>query len=195
MIKMHERSLFRILLRSQWWVSALIAAAVFIAVRQFMPDYAALFATFPFTGIALYTGWRELRAPSTKRVAAILDAVRAMSWQEFSALCEASFRRDGYAVGPFEGDAADFRLHKEGRVVLASCKRWKVAQAGIAPLERLHQASEAEGAHECLFLAAAALSPNAQQFAAQKGMRLLGEAGLAQFVAGSMKTILPVSRT
>lgn len=193
MIKMHDRSLFKILLRSQWWVSALIAVAIFIVVRQFMPDFAALFATFPFTGIALYTGWRQFRAPSGERIADSLARLREMPWQEFSELCEAAFRRDGYAVEAFAGGAADFKLHRQGRVVLASCKRWKIAQAGIAPLRELHAAKEAAGAHECVYLAAGGLSPNAQQFAEKNGIRLLADAGLAQFAASELKRARPAA--
>ena len=95
---MAKRSLFAILSRSPWWVSVLIATAVFMVVRQFMPDYAALASTLPFLGIAGYAGWRQSRVPNPERVAEALAALRAMSWQEFAAIMEAAFRSDGYAV-------------------------------------------------------------------------------------------------
>jgi restriction system protein len=180
---MAKRSLFAILSRSPWWLSVLIAAAVFMAVRQFMPDYAALAATLPFLGIAGYAGWRQSRVPNSERVVEVLAALRAMSWQEFSAKMEAAFRGEGYAVVALTNGAADFELRKSGRVVLAGCKRWKVAQTGIEPLRELLLAKESAGAQECIYVAAGDLSQNARQFAAQKEIRLLCDTELAQFLA------------
>ena len=178
-----KRSLFNILSRSPWWLSVLIAAAVFMAVRQFMPDYAALAATLPFLGIAGYAGWRQSRVPNPERVAEMLAALRAMSWQEFAAIMEAAFRSDGYAVAVLTRGGADFELRKSGRVVLACCKRWKVAQTGMEPLRELLLEKETAGAQECIYVTAGDLSQNARQFATQKEIRLLYEAELAQFIA------------
>ncbi len=178
-----KRGLFAILSRSPWWLSVLIAAAVFVVVRQFMPDYAALASTLPFLGIAGYAGWRQSRVPNPQRVGEVLAALRAMSWQEFAAKMEAAFRSDGYAVVALTSGAADFELRKNGRVALATCKRWKVAQTGIEPLRELFQAKETTGAQECIYVAAGDVSQNARQFAAQKEIRLLCEADLVQFIA------------
>ena len=183
MALMAKRSLFAILSRSPWWLSVLIAAALFMAVRLFMPDYVAFAATLPFLGIAGYAGWRQSRVPNPERVAEVLAALRAMSWQEFAAIMEAAFRSDGYAVAALTRGAADFELRKSGRVVLACCKRWKVAQTGIEPLRELLLAKESAGAQECIYVAAGDLSQNARQFAAQKEIRLLCDTELAQFIA------------
>jgi restriction system protein len=183
MALMAKRSLFAILSRSSWWLSVLIAAALFMAVRLFMPDYVAFAATLPFLGIAGYAGWRQSRVPNPERVAEVLAALRAMSWQEFAAIMEAAFRSDGYAVAVLTRGAADFELRKDGRFALACCKRWKVAQTGIEPLRELLLAKESAGAQECIYVAAGDLSQNARQFAAQKEIRLLCETELAQFLA------------
>ena len=180
---MAKRSLFAILLRSPWWLSVLIAAALFMAVRLFMPDYAALASTLPFLGIAGYAGWRQSRVPNPERVAEVLAALHAMSWQEFAAIMEAAFRSEGYAVATLTRSAADFELRKGGRVALAGCKRWKVAQTGIEPLRELWLAKESAGAQECIYVTAGDLSQNARQFATQKEIRLLCETELAQFLA------------
>ena len=178
-----KRSLFAILSRSPWWLSVLIAAAVFMAVRQFMPDYAALASTLPFLGIAGYAGWRQMRAPGAERGAAALAGLRALSWPAFAARIEEAFLRDGHAVIALAGSAADYELRKNGRVVLAGCKRWKVAQTGVEPLRELLQSKQAADAHECLYVTAGDLSPNARQFASQNGIRLLCEAELVEFLA------------
>jgi len=180
---MAKRSLFVILSGAPWWVSVLIAAAVFMAVRQFMPDYAALASMLPFLGIAGYAGWRQSRLLSPERAGAALTAMRAMSWPEFSANMESAFRSEGYAVVPLTRGAADFELSKSGRVALASCRRWKVAQTGIEPLRELVLAKESAGAQECIYVAAGELSQNARQFAAQHQIRLLCADELAQFFA------------
>jgi len=178
-----KRSLFSILSRSPWWLSVILAAAVFMAVRQFIPDFVALASTLPFLVIAVYAGWRQSRAPDPERAAKLLASLRAMSWQEFATVMAAGFRQEGYAVAVLARGAADFELRKSGRVALACCKRWKVAQTGVDPLRELVLAKEAAGAQECIYVAAGELSQTARQFAAQQDMRLLCEAELAQFLA------------
>jgi len=180
---MAKRSLFSILTRSPWWLSVLIAAALFMVVRQFMPDYAALASTLPFLGIAGYAAWRQSRMLSPEHADAALAALRSMSWQEFAAIMESAFRSDGYAVAILARGAADFELRKGGRVALASCKRWKAAQAGIEPLRELVLAREAAGAQECIYVSAGELSQNARQFAMQQQIRLLCDAELVQLLA------------
>jgi restriction system protein len=180
---MAKRSLFAILSRSPWWLSVLIAAAVFMLVRQFMPDYAALASTLPFLGIAAYAGWRELRVPNAERVADALAGLRALSWRDFASRIEDAFRRDGHTVVVLAGSAADYELRKNGRFALLGCKRWKVAQTGVEPLRELLNAKQAADAHECIYVTAADLSPNARQFASRNGIRLLCEAELVAFLA------------
>jgi len=180
---MARRSLFNILSHPPWWLSVLIAAALFMLVRQFMPDYAAWAATLPFLGIAGYAGWRQSRAPSAERTGATLAAARALSWQEFAAVMQTGFRGEGYAVLALNNGAADFELRRSGRVTLASCRRWKVAQTGMEPLRELFQAKETAGAQECVYVAAGNLSQNARQYAAENQIRLLCDAELAQFLA------------
>jgi len=175
-----KRSLFALLSRSPWWLSVLAAAAIFMLVRQFLTDYAALAATLPFLGIAGYAGWRQSRLPSAERVAAALAALRTMPWQEFAAIMDATFCQQGYAVLALDRGAADFELRKSGRLTLASCRRWKVAQTGIEPLRELWLATEAAHAQDCIYVATGVLSQNARQFAAEKQIRLLCEADLVQ---------------
>lgn len=183
MANLAKRSLFSILSRAPWWISVLIAAAVFMAVRQFMPDYAAVASTVPFLVIAAYAGWRQMRAPSAAGRADALAALRALSWPAFAARIEEAFRRDGHTVAAFAGSGADYALRKEGQVALAGCKRWKVAQTGVEPLRELLQAKRAAGADQCIYVTAGELSPNAHQFAQQNGIRLLHAAELVVFLA------------
>ena len=182
--RMNKNSLFAILSRSPWWVSFLIAAGLFMAVRQFLPDYAAAFSTLPFLAIAGYSGWLQFHAPSSERVVATLEGLRAMAWPEFAATMERVFRAEGFSVTAVPGEAADYVLRKDGKVALVACKRWKVAQAGVAPLRELVGAMEGVGAHECIYVAAGELSPNARDYAAKQKIRLLAGVELAQQIAG-----------
>jgi len=178
-----ERSLFFMLSRAPWWLSLLIAAALFMLVRQFMPDYAAWASTLPFLGIAAYAAWRQTRVLSPQQAAASLTQLRTLSWQEFADLMETAFRSEGYAVARLGQGTADFQLRKDGRTTLASCRRWKVAQTGVDALRELAAARDKADAAACIYAAAGDLSRNARQFAAQNNVRVLCDVELAQYLA------------
>jgi restriction system protein len=180
--QMARNSLFAVLLRSPWWTSFLVAAALFAALRMVLPWVYALCGSLPFLLIGGYAGWLQFRAPSATRVAATLAALRAMSWDDFSGAIEDAFHRDGYRVNRFGQAGADFELTREGRIALVACKRWKVARTGIEPLRELDAARRAGDAHECIYVAAGEFTDNARAFAAEKGIRLLHDAELAKLL-------------
>ena len=70
MLKLHENSLFAILLRSPWWISAMVGVGLAFVLRMFLPLEFALFGGLPFFIIAGVAGWRELKRPSGAKVAA-----------------------------------------------------------------------------------------------------------------------------
>jgi restriction system protein len=182
---MNKNSLFAILLRSPWWISIALAAGIVALTRTILSDSHAFYAFFvalPFFVVGSYAGWQQLRAPGAERIAATLEALRALSWEEFSAALEDAFRRDGYAVARLNVAGADLELTKSARVSLVGCKRWKVARAGVEPLRELHAARQAREAHECLYVAAGDITDNAREFAAGKSIRLLESAELAKLL-------------
>ena len=179
-LKMAENSLFAMLMRSPWWVSVLAALAVFGLVRLFMHEGYALFAASPFIVIALVAGWKRLRAPSGKKIAARLETLRGMPWEEFAAALEAGFRRDGYVVKRLEGGSTDFELVKDGRVSLVAAKRWKAAQTGIEPLRDLHAAG---AERDCVYVLTGEMTQNAKAFAAGKKIRLVEAAELVRLIS------------
>jgi restriction system protein len=181
-LSMAKNSLFAILLRSPWWLSGVVAAGVFMAARLALPEVYAFFAALPFMVIGVYAGARQLRVPSAARIAGTLEALRAMSWEEFSAAVEDAFRRDGYAVTRLGGAEADYELTRARRVSLVGCKRWKVARTGVEPLRELHAAMRAREAHECIYVAAGEITDNARAFAAEKAIRLVHGAELAKLL-------------
>ena len=180
--QMAKNSLFAVLLRSPWWMSVAIAAGIFAAARLVLPQVYAFFVGLPFLAIGCYAGARQLRSPSAARVAGVLEAVRAMSWDEFSGAIERAYGREGYGVTRTSGTQADFELARAGRISLVGCKRWKAARTGIEPLRELLAERRARDAHECIYVAAGEITDNALAFAAKHGIRLLRGAELAKLL-------------
>lgn len=179
---MAKQSLFAILSRSPWWLSVAVAAALFAAVRLFFPDFIALSVALPFVAVGGYAGWRQLRAPSTTKIADMLGALRAMSWEDFSTLIEEAFRHDGYTVTQLKADAVDYELSRNNRVAVVCCKRWKVARTGIAPIRDLFEAGQARNAHDFIYMVTGEFTANAREFAAEKSIRLLSDVELVRLV-------------
>jgi restriction system protein len=182
MLKLNKNSLFAILLRSPWWVSALVAIALVVGLRLFIPMSYAVFAALPFAVIAAYVGWQRLRAPGAGRIAGTLERLRAMSWEDFSAAIEQAYRREGYTVSRLGGTQADFELVQGSRSTLVACKRWKATRTGIEPLRELEAARRAREAHECIYVAAGEITEQAREFAALKSIRLVQGAELAKLL-------------
>ena len=182
-LKLPENSLFAILMRQSWWVSALAALATFGLVQNFMPWGYALFATTPFTVISLMVAWKQIRIPSGARLEKALEKIRAMSWEEFAQALEAGYRAEGYAVQRVDG-AVDLELEKAGRVTLVCARRWKAARTGIEPLKELAAAGEQRSAGECRYAVAGELTAQARAYAQKQGVKLVEGAELAKLVRG-----------
>ena len=171
-MKLPENSLFGILLRARWWVSALVALGV-LGVAQFvLPAGAAAFAALPFAVLACVVAWKEIWQPRGARLERALAELRAMPWETFGEALQAALRRDGFTVKRVAG-AADFELEKAGQVSLLCARRWKATTTGVDPLKDLATAGERSGASECLYVTASALSDNARGFAAEKKVKLI----------------------
>ena len=69
-LKMAEKSLFAILLRSPWWISFALAGVVSMAARLLLPAAYAdvgMMGGLPFAVIGCIAFWRQARAPSRDR--------------------------------------------------------------------------------------------------------------------------------
>lgn len=185
---MHENSLFAILLRSRWWISFAVGIGLFAVVRLFIADVYAVMVPIPFAVIGCVAAWRQLRAPNPARVAERIAALRAMSWQEFSAVLESAYRREGYAVRRLERGAADLVLERDGRCTLVAAKRWKVARAGTQPLRALSEAPGSSAPVERLYIAAGEVSEQARAYAAAHGVRVVEGAELAALLARAARS-------
>jgi restriction system protein len=178
-LQLHQNSLFAVLMRSPWWISAALAAAVFGGIRYFLEAQFALFAAAPFILITLYVAWKQFRAPSSSRIAATLERVRAMSWEEFSAAMEQAYRRDGFTVTRLAA-GADFELVQGSRSTLVACKRWKARTTGIEPLRELEAVRRTREVGECIYVATGEVTAQARAFATERNIRVLEGAALAE---------------
>lgn len=178
---MAKRSLFSILSEQPWWVSALVAAAVFAIVQLFFPPLAP-FVALPFIAVAAYVAWKQLRSKSPVDAAERLAALREMPWENFGLIISESYRRQGYAVEESGSSAFDFKLSKNGRITLVQCRRWKVNQVGAGPLRELYKAVTRLEAYNGVCVAAGEFSANAREFAAGKPITLLTGAALVELV-------------
>jgi len=184
-LEMAKNSLFAILLRSPWWISIAVAAAIGAAARLVLPEAYVIYGIFsalPFAVIGCYAGWQQFRAPSERQISGTTEALRAMSWDEFSRAVEAAFGREGYAVSRVSGSRTDFELTRARRISLVTCKRWKVARTGVEPLRELHDAKRAREAHEAIYVAAGEFTDNALKFAAERNIRLIHGAELVKLL-------------
>ncbi len=176
MIKLPEKSLFAILLRSPWWVSILIVLGFALVGFAFLPrDYAiaVVLGTFPFMVIAAMSARRQWKAPNPARLAAAQERAAAMNWREFAALLEQVFRQQGYAVTRLDLPGADFRLERQGRVLVLGCRRWKAASHGVEALRELEAARAAQDAQQASYMSLQAVSEAALDYARSKGLRLI----------------------
>ena len=180
-LKMAPNSLFAILMRSGWWISVALALLVVAASRALLPPAYWVFGAMgalPFLVIAMIALARQLRRPGSRRVEAVLQAVRAMSWRDFSQAVEDAFTRDGFAVQRIDG-AGDGEV---GRTALVAARRWKAARHGEEALAALHAQMRARDASECTYIALGELSANAQRFARANGVQVMQEEGLVQLL-------------
>jgi restriction system protein len=194
---MNENSLFAILLRSRWYLSFLIAAAMSGALYFVLPEayrFAAVVSGLPFAVIGTMAAWRQWQLPSAKKIDKTTASVRAMSWAQFAAALGDGYRRDGYEVQPLETGAADFEIVKDWRRTLVAGKRWKVARTGVEPLRDLVKLKDKSQAHACAYVTIGEITDNAREFATRNGVSFVDGRELARLLAGS-KTINKGART
>jgi len=167
---MAKNSLFAVLLRSPWWVSFSIAAAMGLAAIALLPvswRAVGVFSGFPFVVLAAMAAWKQWHVPGAARVEQTRQAVATMAWPAFKALLEDAFKRDGYSVQPGNGDAVDFVLERQGRRMVVSARRWKSARTGLETLRALQSARDAAEAPDALCISLGPLTDTARPFAAQ----------------------------
>ncbi|HZN25762.1 MAG TPA: restriction endonuclease [Burkholderiales bacterium] len=178
---MAQDTLFHILRRQPWWISILVAIVIFWIAYAIFPPVAP-FIALPFVLLALYIAIVQWRRGTPGDVGARLAELRAMSWETFSAAVADAYRNKGYAVSPSEGRGYDFKLTKQGEVILLQCRRWKVNQVGAAPVRELAEAVDRADARRGICIAAGDFSAPARAIAAGEPVTLLSGSELVELV-------------
>ena len=185
--RMAKNSLFAVLLRSPWWISAAIAAALVLLGLAVLSDpfrIMAILSGVPFAVIGAVAARRQWHVPNTARVSETRDALAGMPWPAFAELLEQSFRRDGYTVSRSEAAVIDFELSRSGRRTLVCARRWKSARTGLEALRALQAARDALDQPDGLYIGLGPLTDTALPFAAKHGIAVWGAADLARVLRG-----------
>jgi restriction system protein len=186
-LKMAEKSLFAVLLRSPWWLSLCIAAVIGLVAAAALPQefrIAGAVSGFPFMVIGVMAARRQWGQPSAAQVAQTLQAVSALPWPAFARVLEVAFQRDGYQVQRGAAPGVDFVLQRQGRTTLVSARRWKAARIGLEPLRELQAAREAADAQEALCIALGEFTDNTRPFVREHNITLWQSTELAQTLRG-----------
>lgn len=186
-LKMAKNSLFAVLLRSPWWISLLLAAAVGLISVALLPEQFKIVGAlsgFPFAVIAVMAGVKQWHKPSAARVAEVQQVVAGLAWPAFATLLKQAFQRDGYGVQRAKDAAYDFVLERQGRRMLVSARRWKSAQTGLETLRALQAARQKADVADALIIGLGALSETAVPFAAQHQIAVWQAAEIAQALRG-----------
>lgn len=189
-LKMAENSLFAILMRSPWWMSFGIAAGLVGLAAAALPPawtFYGVFVAAPFVVTGTIAAWRQFRTPSPARVEETLNAIRAMSSNDFAAAVESALRAEGFDVTRIDRGETDFEARKASRTTLVGCKRFKVVRTGIKPLQDLHAAMNAREADDAIYVAAGEVTDQAKQFAARNRIRLVQGADLVAWFPASRR--------
>lgn len=183
--KMAENSLFSILLRSSWWISAAVGLAFVLGARAILPGkyfIVGAFGSLPFFVIAVISAWKQFKAPNPKKVAQCLEQAAELSWADFSTLFEAGLRADGYSVERVGGGADFLTTDRTGRTAVVCARRWKGAKFGLEPLRELEAVRQKRDTHDAIFVALGEVTGKAAQFARSEGIRMLAGADLAKII-------------
>jgi restriction system protein len=184
--KMSDRSLFAILLRSPWWMSFLLVAAISLASSALLPtEYKVVGAlcSLPFAVIGAMAAWRQRNLLSPAQADALQSAMAAMHWREFSPLLSQAFVHQGYTVTALSQGLADFKLTRQGQTTLVCAKRWKAAAWGMDNLQALLSERDARDATHLMCVSLQAMPQALKSFAAQNRVTWLTEQSLWSSVA------------
>ena len=182
---MARNSLFAVLLRSPWWISLAIAAALVLLSLVLLPvdwQVVGLSSALPFLVLAVMAAWRQRDQPKPAEVEQARQRLAAMAWPEFSAELEAALQRQGYAVARAGGSSVDFELERQGRRTVLAARRWKSARTGLETLRALQAAREAADVEDAICVALGEPTDAARPYAQEHGIVLWGAEDLARLM-------------
>lgn len=184
---MAQRTLFRTLIDSPWWVSLLAATVTYAlgaAVAPLLPGanrhLIGAAAALPFFGITLYVLWLRLRRGPSVDVPALLKALRGASPEELRAMLVEAYAREHYTVA--NGANGDLELQRNGYVTFVRFRRWRAQSTGPGAIEELHAAMRARNADHGIYVTAGIVTDSARKRAGEIDVLLVDGPALAELV-------------
>lgn len=198
-----------------WWVSVVMAALSWIALRVVIPnlEFMNLFLKGLAPTAAQSAPWvvlfflvlaliSALRAWSSRRMLdqqTGLDSIRELPSKRFEDLLGETYRRQGYRVeetlggGPDGG--VDLVLGRDGNVVLVQCKRWKDKPVPVQTVRELYGILHGRGASAAKLVATTRFTSEAIDFAKGKPIELVDQDALLALIRGVQTSgrIVPAS--
>ncbi len=162
-----------------WWVSVVLAVAVYVILPAVLPapmvkgGIAAIIA-MALLAIAVISA---LRAWSNRRILegqTGLDSLRGLPWKRFEDLLGEAYRRQGFKVEETLGGGADGGVDlvlRHGEITVVQCKRWK-GKLGVE-MRELYGVLHDRRASAAKLVATARFTPDAIAFAKGKPIELV----------------------
>jgi hypothetical protein len=185
---MAQRSLFRTLIESPWWVSLLAAVptyAVGLILSRLLPGDAnphvlGVAASLPFLSIAVYTGWLRIRRGPSVDATALLRALRTATAEDMRAMLAEAYASARYQVA--DGKGGDLELERNGYLTLVRFRRWRAQSTGPAAIDELRAAMRARKADHGVYITAGNVSDTARKRAGETDITLVDGPALAELV-------------
>ena len=184
--KMSDRSLFAVLLRSPWWISMVLAAALALAASALLPEaYKSVGALscFPFVVVGVIAAWRQRANLSPEQAQALQSELAAMNWRAFSQLLQQAYALQGYEVSAVPNSVMDLKLKRQGQTTVVCAKRWKAAAWGQESLQALVDERATLDATHLVCVSLQDIPPGLKKFAQQHGVTWLSGQSLWALVA------------
>jgi restriction system protein len=203
--------IIELLAEMPWWVSVVVAVIVYVGLRFIIPalpiENPILKAFIPITpklatifgllllvpaGISFFNSSRKRKLVEAQTG---IDSIRALSWKEFEELLGEAFRRTGYTVhensgkGPDGG--VDLVIEKSGEQYLVQCKQWRTAKVGVKVIREMYGIMTARGSHGVIVVSSGMFTQEAELFAKDKPVELIGGFRLLQMIADVRSASLP----
>ncbi len=185
---MAQRSLFRTLIDSPWWVSLLAAVptyAVGVLLSRLLPGDAnphvlGVAASLPFLGVAAYTCWLRIRRGPSLDAASLLKALRNASPDDMRAMLAEAYGRARYEIA--DGSGGDLELQRNGYLTLVRFRRWRAQSTGPAAVTELQAAMRARSADHGVYVTVGNVTESARKRAGEANVTFVDGLGLADFV-------------
>jgi restriction system protein len=204
----HNESNAELLLKLPWWVSAMLGILAFAALRWGVPIWAGTdnsrlmfskgivpLAPLPLLFFGIFAAGSFWFSRHRRRLVdgqTSIESIRALPWKQFEFLVAEAYRRQGYQIefslGRGADGGVDLTLRRDGRTSLVQCKQWKVFSVGAPVIREMFGLMTAEKANEAIIVTSGKFTRDAQDFAADKPIRLIDGPqllALVQSVQGS----------